>query len=68
LGFSSISGGDTVYVSLYNDMQAVLGACMELLKMKVEIYGYHLSLLNIVSFGVVSGLCGWVVWEVLNRD
>ena len=50
------------------DLRAVLDACFSIMKLRLEIYGYHISLWNVLAFGAVSGLCGWVIWEVLNRD
>ncbi len=50
------------------DFAAVLGACMDFLKIQYNLYGYSISFWNIISFLIVSGVCGWLVWTILNRD
>lgn len=50
------------------DLGSVFSAVIDILKIEFEIYGYPISFWNISTFSVFSGLLGWVVWEVLNRD
>lgn len=50
------------------DFALVFNTIIDILKIKYEIYGYEISFWNIGVFFTVSGLLGWSIWEVLNRD
>lgn len=49
-------------------LKLLLDECIKLAEMDFELWGYHISLLNIMfADAAIAGL-GWLIWKILERD
>ncbi len=42
--------------------------CMDLLEQEYEIWGFSISLWNILAFGCVTSTVAWAIWEIIDRS
>ena len=56
------------YGQFQSEFFQVMHRVMEFLHMEFELYGYHFSFSNVIWFLAISGMLGWAVREVMNRD
>lgn len=49
-------------------LRLLLDECIKIAELEFNLWGYHISLLNIMFADAAIAGVGWLVWNILRRD